>query len=454
MGRRRDMLARSLRDLLTASLRGMGSWCRPSGYVRLVTLSWTLALLFPTHGLAAFGGSRGLQRDGQASQGARSGVSRGLRGVEAAILPPQVSSGSRQTAPQQHRFKGSQDPVLLRDETEGLGGRARRQLQQQAWVKEESNMVGLVKELEGELDASTPCNSTMLEEMRAFFRSIVLIVHCNDEEFVRNTTAFWSKVYSGRLFEHIVFVSSSPDPALGVEARAPRPWRWDWHYSYFGLPKIMARFPDAEGFLWSNDDVIINYWNLLGANKSRIWLPNDQASPETRFFPIDNDTQSRWPEDWPSEPERRMQAAAAWQLLEGHHKWQYRESLGSQEAQVVFQKRVCDFFYIPRRHVETFSFDLLPFFREARVASQVAIPTMFYLLEPPSAFDPVLDNMVYRWDVPQAQQAPRQVWLPHVAAVRPFKVTDAKGQKDALLLLSQRDSCILDQFMNRPKGSA
>ena len=36
-----------------------------------------------------------------------------------------------------------------------------------------------------------------------------------------------------------------------------------------GLPDILRRYPQAEGLLWSNDDVVINYWNLAGANKVR-----------------------------------------------------------------------------------------------------------------------------------------------------------------------------------------
>jgi len=144
----------------------------------------------------------------------------GLRGPRQRVsLPRDTPTGVLREYPALSRSRqrpGSSGPWrggalwLSRGEQEAPLAGSRRQLQQQMLVQEEANMVGLVKELEGELDASTPCNRSMLEEMRVFFKSIVLIVHCNDEEYVRNTTAFWSKVYAGRLFEHVVFLSSHP----------------------------------------------------------------------------------------------------------------------------------------------------------------------------------------------------------------------------------------------------
>lgn len=37
------------------------------------------------------------------------------------------------------------------------------------------------------------------------------------------------------------------------------------------LPKIFDRYSSAEGFLFVEDDTILNYWNLLQADKSKIW---------------------------------------------------------------------------------------------------------------------------------------------------------------------------------------
>lgn len=69
-------------------------------------------------------------------------------------------------------------------------------------------------------------------------------------------------------------------------ARAPARFRSDWRNQYWCLPRIMARFPHADGFLWTNDDVMLNYWNLLKADKTKLWLPNDPNDIEVRHFPF------------------------------------------------------------------------------------------------------------------------------------------------------------------------
>jgi len=63
-------------------------------------------------------------------------------------------------------------------------------------------------------------------------------------------------------------------------------WRGKWYYAFWHLPKVIADFPDADGYLWTNDDVALNYWKLLDANMSKLWLTNDPKHPESRYFPF------------------------------------------------------------------------------------------------------------------------------------------------------------------------
>ena len=37
------------------------------------------------------------------------------------------------------------------------------------------------------------------------------------------------------------------------------------------MPPIFEKFPNAEGFLFLKDDVILNYWALLAADKNKLW---------------------------------------------------------------------------------------------------------------------------------------------------------------------------------------
>ena len=41
---------------------------------------------------------------------------------------------------------------------------------------------------------------------------------------------------------------------------------------YRHLPTIFNRFNSAEGFLFLQDDTILNYWNLLPADKTKLWI--------------------------------------------------------------------------------------------------------------------------------------------------------------------------------------
>lgn len=41
------------------------------------------------------------------------------------------------------------------------------------------------------------------------------------------------------------------------------------------LPKIFDQFSSAEGFLFLQDNTILNYWNLLQADKTKLWITNE-----------------------------------------------------------------------------------------------------------------------------------------------------------------------------------
>ena len=40
-----------------------------------------------------------------------------------------------------------------------------------------------------------------------------------------------------------------------------------WYFAYAAIPVVFAKYPEAEGLMWSNDDVVINYWNYMQADK-------------------------------------------------------------------------------------------------------------------------------------------------------------------------------------------
>jgi len=57
-------------------------------------------------------------------------------------------------------------------------------------------------------------------------------------------------------------------------------------YVYFRhLPKIFDRYSSAEGFLFVEDDTVLNYWNLLQADKSKIWT-TDKVQHFHQYFQL------------------------------------------------------------------------------------------------------------------------------------------------------------------------
>lgn len=40
------------------------------------------------------------------------------------------------------------------------------------------------------------------------------------------------------------------------------------------MPKIFDQFSSAEGFLFLQDNTILNYWNILQADKTKLWITN------------------------------------------------------------------------------------------------------------------------------------------------------------------------------------
>ena len=43
------------------------------------------------------------------------------------------------------------------------------------------------------------------------------------------------------------------------------------YFAYTCMSRAMERYPGYSGYLLINDDVMLNYWNLVGLNRDRIW---------------------------------------------------------------------------------------------------------------------------------------------------------------------------------------
>lgn len=226
--------------------------------------------------------------------------------------------------------------------------------------------------------------------------------------------------------------------------KAPGFWQGSvWAYHYGALPRLLQRYPNAEGLLWTNDDVVINYWNFLKANKSKLWLPNNPEKGEYTFFDLFTPNGSRsHSRDWGAGSVYQEQARKALASMPARYRDRYFDSTCGQK---VYHKRVCDLFYIPNRLFMVLGKELIPAVYRAGMLSEMALPMAFMAAEDPKQWDPVLDDMVYNWELlwrTNLSFNAKDRWTPNVSAFHPWKVANPQGRKELLRTLAAVDPAV------------
>ncbi|KAG0483660.1 hypothetical protein HPP92_011744 [Vanilla planifolia] len=89
---------------------------------------------------------------------------------------------------------------------------------------------------------------------------------CNTLAMWERTALAWRLLY-GRIFKTVVMLSEQNNTDIAVEYG-------ELSKAYKYLPKVFEQFPDAEGFIFLQDIMVLNYWNLLQANKAKLWITN------------------------------------------------------------------------------------------------------------------------------------------------------------------------------------
>lgn len=225
-------------------------------------------------------------------------------------------------------------------------------------------------------------------------------------------------------------------------ARGHHKWRGEWYFAFWHIPRVVADFPDADGYMWTNDDVAINYWKLLKGDLSKLWLTNAPDHPESRYFPFDLKAQAKW-SDWAGEEDTRKKAGEAYSNMEEQYRKQFDRSV--EPLSGTYPKRIVDLYFIPRRFAKALCIDLIPIYREFKLWSEVAVPMMFYSLDHPKEWDPVLDDMKYSWGHWDKSKVfdPMEHWSPDISAFHPWKLANPAHRSSLIMAYSQVDPCIL-----------
>eukprot|EP00250_Pteridium_aquilinum_P024577 c29272_g1_i1 orf=315-2657(+) len=258
-----------------------------------------------------------------------------------------------------------------------------------------------------------------LLKWKNFYGHIVLILECSWP--INGTALGWRMLY-GRMFRNVVLLSSKSDASFGVEANE------DWQ-TFKLLGEIFERYPDAEGFLFMRDNVILNYWNLLQANKTKLWNLHkvNQAWSLVRH-------DDRNGTEWYYKSSIKRTVKNMLKILPIHFQMCYKENIDDTHF-IVSKSEV---FYIPQRLVSDFA-ELVPLAVQAKLHPDLAFPLFFLAMEPIDDYDSeAFSSVVYNTGSDATYTAePHIVRQPFAAAMNQSQLlhlVKAMASGDPLLL--------------------
>ncbi|TQE12970.1 hypothetical protein C1H46_001345 [Malus baccata] len=150
------------------------------------------------------------------------------------------------------------------------------------------------------------------------------------------------------------------------------------------LPKIYNRFTSAEGFLFLQDNTVLNYWNLLQADKTKLWITN--KVPQSWITSSVNGKDLEWLSKQANMVKKVVSAMPV------HLQVNYKESMPREQSLVMCSAEV---FYIPQQFVGDFV-DLVGLVGNFEIHNKVAVPMFFMAMDSPNNYESVLNTMIYK----------------------------------------------------------
>ncbi|CAI5948779.1 unnamed protein product, partial [Closterium sp. NIES-64] len=213
-----------------------------------------------------------------------------------------------------------------------------------------------------------------LQQWREFFRGVVLVLHFSRPVRAWQTLEFWRHVY-GRVFDNMVTVSTEAIPELGVIAATPSPaTNTDASLSYTALPTIMEQHASASGFLWLDDDAVLNYWALADAplDKNKIWYLNSSNPSHLLTLPLDQPPSAPIhtaldPADLPTH------ISTSLSHLSESLRAQLDRSLWPRHLSFPLAASASSAFFIPQRLVDSAALHVIPVFAAEAIPAQCVL---------------------------------------------------------------------------------
>lgn len=189
-----------------------------------------------------------------------------------------------------------------------------------------------------------------------------------------------------KLFGKVVFCGSKKfDGVLQVEENGG-------YQGYVCLSAAIKANPGYDGYLYSNDDLLLNWWNLNG-DLSRVWTGSSYRNTRTHKIG-QRHSKGDW-HWWTDETQTAVRCEKAFKrVLESVHNSSIKDSnikqpknfgqylarfyknAGNQTTCIVGRS---DFFHVPKMHVEAYVY-LSRIYSEEKVFLEVAVPTILTFL--------------------------------------------------------------------------
>ncbi|KAK4759440.1 hypothetical protein SAY87_022571 [Trapa incisa] len=255
---------------------------------------------------------------------------------------------------------------------------------------------------------------------RKYFGNVVLIMFCRGP--VERTALEWRLLY-GRIFKTVIILAEQKNAELAVE---------EGHLDqlYKILPTIFNRYTGAEGFLLLQDDTILNYWNLLQADKSKLWITNKVSKSWTTVSTNGNS-------EWFLKQAKLVQKVVG--TMPVHFQVSFKEAVKNDHHSLT----ICssEVFYIPRHFVADFS-DLVSLVGDLEIHHKVAIPMFFMSMDSTHNFDSVFSKMVYKRKPPPSINS--TFYSPQAPAVHPWNIASEQEFIKLIRVMAEGDPLLME----------
>ncbi|KAK3018767.1 hypothetical protein RJ639_003314 [Escallonia herrerae] len=258
-----------------------------------------------------------------------------------------------------------------------------------------------------------------LVRWRKNFGNVVLIMFCSGP--VERTALEWRLLY-GRIFKSVVILSEQKNIDLAVE-------EGHLDHLYKHLPKILNRFPSAEGFLFLQDDTILNYWNLLQADKTKLWI-TDKVSKSWNAVSLDGNS------GWFNKQADMVKKVVS--MMPVHLQVSYKETMTSAQSLTLCSSEV---YYIPRRLVTDF-IDLVSLVGDLDIHHKVAIPAFFVAMDSLQNFDSVFSTMIHKKKPPSTNSS--TFYSAEAPAIHPWNVSSEQDFIKLIRIMAAGDPLLME----------